>query len=183
MYKIILATRYLLKRRITYFAVLAVALSVFIVVVVMTVMAGLVNEFKEKNHRFAGDCVVGTESLVGFAYYEDFVKLAEHYEDFVKLAEQQDFVEAVSPAVKSFALKRRRGSEQDDVVEIMGIDPVKHSRATGFGDTLYYHKDDVSGTFEIAGIWPDAYWVTLCSSRTPTIDILVQAVFPGYPTR
>ncbi|HUT47385.1 MAG TPA: FtsX-like permease family protein [Sedimentisphaerales bacterium] len=140
MYKIILATRYLLKRRITYFAVLAVALCVFIVVVVMTVMAGLVNEFKEKNHRFAGDCVVGTESLVGFAYYEDFVKLVE----------QQDFVEAVSPAIKSFALKRRRGLEQDDIVEIMGIDPVRHSQATGFGDTLYYHKDDVSGTFEIA---------------------------------
>jgi len=140
MYKIILATRYLLKRRIPYFAVLAVALSVFTVVVVMTVMAGLVNEFKGKNHRFAGDCVVGTESLVGFAYYEDFVKLAE----------QQDFVEAVSPAIKSFALKRRIGSEQDDVVEIMGIDPVRHSRATGFGDTLYYHGDDVSKTFEIA---------------------------------
>jgi len=140
MYKIILATRYLLKRRITYFAVLAVALCVFIVVVVMTVMAGLVNEFKEKNHRFAGDCVVGTESLVGFAYYEDFVNLME----------QQDFVEAVSPAIKSFALKRRRGSEKDDVVEVMGIDPVKHSQATGFGDSLYYHKDDVSGTFEIA---------------------------------
>ncbi len=140
MYKIILATRYLLKRRTTYFAVLAVALSVFVVVVVMTVMAGLVNEFKEKNHRFAGDCVVGTESLVGFAYYEDFVKLME----------QQDFVEAVSPAIKSFALKRRRGSDQDGVVEIMGIDPVRHSQATGFGDTLYYHKDDVSKTFEIA---------------------------------
>ncbi len=140
MYKIILATRYLLKRRITYFAVLAVALCVFIVVVVMTVMSGLVNEFKEKNHRFAGDCVVGTESLVGFAYYEDFVKLME----------QQDFVEAVSPAIKSFALKRRRGSEQDNVAEIMGIDPVRHSQVTGFGDTLYYHKDNVSKTFEIA---------------------------------
>jgi lipoprotein-releasing system permease protein len=139
MYKIILATRYLLKRRITYFAVLAVALCVFIVVVVMTIMSGLVNEFKEKNHSFAGDCVVGTESLVGFAYYEGFVKLLE----------QQDFVEAVSPAIKSFALKRRIGSEQDDVVEIMGIDPVRHSQATGFRDTLYYHKNDVSRTFEI----------------------------------
>jgi lipoprotein-releasing system permease protein len=139
MYKIILATRYLLKRRITYFAVLAVALCVFIVVVVMTVMSGLVNEFKEKNHHFAGDCVVGTDSLVGFAYYEDFIKLLEG----------QDYVQAVSPVVKSYALKRRRGSDQDDVVEIMGIEPDSYSRATGFRDTLYYHKDDVSKTFEI----------------------------------
>jgi lipoprotein-releasing system permease protein len=139
MYKIILATRYLIKRRITYFAVLAVALCVFIVVVVMTVMTGLVNEFKEKNHRFAGDCVVGTDSLVGFAYYEDFVKLLE----------QQDYIEVVSPAIKSFALKRPRGSNEDNIVEIMGIDPVMHSKATGFADTLYYHKDNVSGTFKI----------------------------------
>jgi len=141
MYKIILATRYLLKRRITYFAVLAVALSVFIVIIVMTVMAGLVNEFKEKNHRFAGDCVVGTDSLVGFAYYEDFMKLLE----------QQDYIDAVSPTVKCFALKRRRGSEQDNIAEVMGIDPVRHSQATCFADSLYYHADDVSRTFEIAG--------------------------------
>jgi len=140
MYKIILAIRYLLKRRITYFAVLAVALCVFIVVVVMTVMSGLVNEFKEKNHRFAGDCVVGTDSLVGFAYYEDFARLME----------QQDYIEAVSPVIKSFALKRRRGSEQDNIVEIIGINPVRHSRATGFGDTLYYHRNNVSETFKVA---------------------------------
>jgi lipoprotein-releasing system permease protein len=68
MYKIILAIRYLLKRRITYFAVLAVALCVFIVVVVMTVMTGLVDDFKQKNHNFVGDCVVGTESRVCFSY-------------------------------------------------------------------------------------------------------------------
>jgi lipoprotein-releasing system permease protein len=139
-YKIILAIRYLLKRRITYFAVLAVALCVFIVVVVMTVMTGLVSDFKQKNHRFVGDCVVGTESLVGFAYYEDFVQILE----------REDYIAAVSPVIKSFALKRRRSSGQDNVVEIMGIDPVRHSQATGFGQTLYYHKDNVSGTFEPA---------------------------------
>lgn len=137
MYKIILATRYLLKRRITYFAVLAVALCVFIVVVVMTVMAGLVNDFKEKNHRFAGDCVVGTDSLVGFAYYEDFETILE----------QQDYIEAVSPVIKSFALLRPIISKQDDVIEIMGIDPVRHALATGFADTLSYNASDASKAF------------------------------------
>ncbi|MHC4426782.1 MAG: ABC transporter permease [Planctomycetota bacterium] len=141
MYKIILATRYLLKRRITYFAVLAVTLCVFIVVVVMTVMTGLVGDFKEKNHRFVGDCVVGTESLVGFAYYEEFIEILE----------RADFIEGISPTIKSFALIGRKGSERpDDVEEIMGIDPVRHSQATGFGQTLHYHKEDVSKTFEPA---------------------------------
>ncbi len=137
MYKITLAIRYLLKRRITYFAVLSVALCVFIVLVVMTVMTGLVDDFKQRNHNFAGDCVVGTESLVGFSYYEDFVKLLE----------AEDFIEGVSPVVKSYGLKRRKGSTMDEVVEIMGIDPIRHSRATGFGNTLYFHKDDVSKAF------------------------------------
>ncbi len=126
-YKIVLPMRYLLKRRITHFAVLAVALCVFIVVVVMTVMTGLVSDFKQKNHDFVGDCVVGTESLVGFAYYEDFVNILE----------RQDFVEGVSPVIKSYALIGRRGSERNRGLEIMGIEPLRHSRVTGFGKTLH----------------------------------------------
>ncbi len=140
MYKVILAFRYLIKRRIAYFAVLAVALCVFIVVIVMTVLAGLVTDFKQKNHSFVGDCIVGTESLVGFAYYEDFMKILE----------RSDFVEGISPVIKSYALIGPRGSEHNIGVEIMGIDPVKHSRVTGFGKTLYYRKDDVSKAFKPA---------------------------------
>ena len=138
MYKIIRAIRYLLKRRIAYFAVLAVALCVFIVVVVMTVMTGLVRDFKQKNHQFAGDCVVGTESLVGFAYYEDFIKILE----------QEDIVEGVSAVIKSYALVSPEGTERNVGVEIMGVEPVSHSKATGFGRTLYNHRDDVSKAFE-----------------------------------
>lgn len=137
MYKIILSIRYLIRRRISYFAVLSVALCVFIVVVVMTVMTGLVRDFREKNHRFVGDCVVGTESLVGFAYYEDFVKMLE----------REDLIEGVSTVIKSYALVSPVGTERNLGVEIMGIEPVSFSRATGFGETLYRHSNDVSKTF------------------------------------
>ncbi len=137
MYKIILATRYLLKRRIAYFAVLAVALCVFIVFVVMTVMTGLVSDFRQKNHRFAGDCVVSTESLVGFT----------HYEDFVEILEQQDFVEGVSAVIKSYALVTPDGVEDNYGLEMMGIDPALHGIATGFGQSLHHRKDDVAKAF------------------------------------
>jgi lipoprotein-releasing system permease protein len=137
MYKVILATRYLLKRRITYFAILAVALCVFIVVVVMTVMTGLVTDFTQKNHSFTGDCVVGTESLVGFPYYEDFINVLE----------KSDSIQAVSPVIKSYSLLTPRGRDLNVGVEIMGIDPIKHSLATGFGETLYYRKNDASKAF------------------------------------
>ena len=132
--------RYLFKRRISYLAFLAVALCVFIVVVVMTVITGLVRDFKVNNHKWVGDCIVGTESLVGFAYYEDFINRLE----------KSDFIEGVSAVVKSYALVRSRNSEESIGVEIMGIEPVKHSGVTGFGETLYHRKNDVSGAFKPA---------------------------------
>ncbi len=137
MYKIILPFRYLLKKRVSYLAFLAVALCVFIVVVVMTVMTGLVSDFKQKNHNFAGDCIVGTKSLVGFPYYDDFIKTLE----------ETNFIQGVSPVIKSYALVSRRGTEQGAGLEVMGIDPVRHNIATGFGNTLYHHKNDVAKAF------------------------------------
>ncbi len=128
MYKLILAIRYLIKRRVTYLAVLAVALCVFIVVVVMTVLTGLVRDFTAKNYEFAGDCVISSESLVGFAYYEDFVEMLR----------QSDAVAAASPVVHSYGLISPTAFDQNIGVEIMGIDPVRHSAVTGFEDTLHY---------------------------------------------
>lgn len=138
MYKIILATRYLVKRRITYFAVAAVALCVFIVVVVMTVMTGLVSEYKQKNHNFVGDCVVGTESLVGFPYYEDFIKELD----------EKDFIDGASPVIKSYAMINPVATERNIAAEIMGIEPVRHNKVTTFAQMLYYRKNNVSKAFE-----------------------------------
>jgi lipoprotein-releasing system permease protein len=137
MYKLIGPIRYLLKRRITYLAAAAVALCVFTVVVVMTVMNGLVGEFKGKNHDFVGDCIVGTDSLVGFAYYPDFLS---------KLREQ-NFVLAAAPVAKGFGLLTQPGTGQNIGVEIMGIEPESFCRATEFAQTLYYHKDNPSAAF------------------------------------
>ncbi len=137
MYKVILALRYLLKHRITYFAILAVALCVFIVVVVMTVMTGLVNDFKNKNRSFTGDCVVGTESLVGFPYYQEFMDALQ----------RADFVEAASPVIKSYALFTLQNIDMNIGIEIMGLDPAAHSRTTGFGETLYHRKDQPAKAF------------------------------------
>lgn len=120
-----------------YLAAAAVALCVFIVVVVMSVMNGLVGEFKEKNHNYVSDCIVSSDSMVGFAYYEEFV--AE--------LEKEPFVEAVSPVVKGFGLLGQPGQNTSIAVEITGIDPVKHSKATGFGDMLYYHKSNPADAF------------------------------------
>lgn len=138
MYKLKLITRYLLKRRITHFAILAVALCVFIVVVVMTIMTGLVQDFKQKNHRFVGDCVVGTNSLVGFPYYEEFMAILKG----------TDVVQAVSPAVQSYGLLNVQGDNLRRGVEIMGIDPVLHAQTTDFAQMLHYRADQPDRAFQ-----------------------------------
>lgn len=137
MYKIMLAFRYLYRRRITSLAIVSIALCVFIVVVVMTVMTGLVNNFKDKNHNFVGDCVVSTESLVGFAYYEDFLEELRG----------QDHVAAVSAVVNGYGLLTKPRADWNLAAQIKGIDAAQHSKATGFAETLYYHKDDPSLAF------------------------------------
>ena len=137
MYKFILPKRYLLRRPITLLAVLAVALCVFIVVVVMTVMNGLVDGFREKNHDFVGDCILSSDSLVGFPYYEQLLLRLQ--------AEPSVF--AVSPVVHSYGLLSRPGSEQNLGIEIMGIDPERHSRVTGFAKTLHYRNDNPAMAF------------------------------------
>ena len=133
----LLPIRYLLRRRITLLAILSVALCVFIVVVVMTVMNGLVENFRHKNHRYAGDCVISTDSLVGFA----------HYENLLERLAVAPFVEAVSPVARGYGLLSRPRSEQNLGAEIIGIDPARHSRATGFGQTLHYHQKNPARAF------------------------------------
>ncbi len=142
MYKITLAIRYLVKRRISYFSVAATALCVFVVFVVITVLSGLTAEFKRNMHGAVGDCVVNSESMVGFGYYEEFVEVLN----------AADFVEAVAPVIKSYAIvdyqygTRRSG---DWAVEIMGIDPRAHSRATSFGEWLQYDKGNIDDVFVV----------------------------------
>ncbi|MCD6392583.1 MAG: hypothetical protein J7M40_03660 [Planctomycetes bacterium] len=137
MYKLKLAIRYFLRRRITSLAVVAVALCVFIVVVVMTVMNGLVTEFRSKNHNFVGDCVISTDSLVGFPYYAEFI--AE--------LDKQNFVAATSGAIRSFGLLTQPNAEWNLGVEIMGINAADHIGATGFAKTLHYHALDPENVF------------------------------------
>lgn len=128
-----LAWRYFFKRPISILAVTAVALCVFIVIVVMTVMNGLVREFREKNHAFTGDCVIASDSLVGFGCYEDFL---------ARLADEP-VVAAASPVARGMGIAViPRISEDDNIgVELYGIDPVLHSRVTNFDQTLHYTQD------------------------------------------
>lgn len=142
MYKFILAFRYLIKRKISYFAVAAVALCVFVVFVVITVLTGLSEGFKTKVYNSTGDCVVHTKSLVGFGYYEEFLEILR----------RQPYIEAASPVVRNYALigvgrVAGRTAYGEYTKEIAGIEPVSYAEVTGFDKWLQYNKDSLDKAF------------------------------------
>jgi len=138
MYKFKLAIRYILKRPASWLAIAAVALCVFMVVVVMTVLSGLVTDIRNKNHSFIGDCIVHTKSLVGFPLYEEFMSLLE----------KDSSVAVTSPVITNWALISRVGSDHNRAVAIMGIDPNRHCNVTSWGDSLFYHKGNCRDAFK-----------------------------------
>lgn len=137
MLQLILAIRYMFKRRIAYLAVLTVTLSVFVALVVLTVMHGLVGDFKESTHQFVGDCVVGTDSLVGFSYYDELMSKLDALPE----------VEALSPVVQTYGLCTDIGTGYSDGIRVMGIDPNHHDAVTGFAQYLRYRQDRVGHVF------------------------------------
>ncbi len=131
MYKWILPLRYLIRKPISYVALISIAACVFIVLIVMTILNGLVVNFAEKNHNFYSDCIISSDSLVGFGSYEEFIDILH----------QSDFVEAAAPVIKTFALLTTQAVPKGIAVDLMGIDIDRHIRTTGFADTLYYRKN------------------------------------------
>ncbi|AQQ10079.1 Lipoprotein-releasing system transmembrane protein LolE [Sedimentisphaera cyanobacteriorum] len=137
----ILAARYFRRRLITFLAAGAVAVSVFIVIVVMTIMNGLVLDFKERNHDFFGDCIISSTSLTGFAGFEELTG---------KLLESEK-IEAASPVVNSYGLLSNRLLPSNIGVNIIGILPEKHCRVTSFCRSLYEPAGKAGDVFETHG--------------------------------
>jgi lipoprotein-releasing system permease protein len=137
MYKILLPIRYLLRKRISLLAILAVCLCTFITVVVMTVLNGLVSDFKQKNHEFAGDCIVTTDSLVGFPYYDEFLKILNN----------QRYIQNTTPVIHTFGLLNPQWSEKGYGIEVIGISPKSYSSVTNFAKTLHFRKENPAKAF------------------------------------
>src|SRR5436190_507499 len=94
MYKLHLIWKYLRKRRIAWVSLLAVTLCTAMVLVVISVMGGWLRMFRTSFHGLSGDVVVTTQSLSGFAHYQDIIREVE------KLPE----VAAAVPVIQTFGL-------------------------------------------------------------------------------
>jgi lipoprotein-releasing system permease protein len=126
--------KYMLRRPIVWLAIVTIAVSVFIQLVVMTIMDGLIRDFADKNHALVGDCVITSSSLTGFPYYAELINELE--------ANSQ--ITAAAPVIHASALLSMDDGDWTQAIDLIGIKPESYCAVTGFCDSLY--KKSYSGS-------------------------------------
>ncbi len=130
MYKLFLAVRYLRKRRIAYFAIAAVMLCTAMVLIVMSVMGGFLDQLKVKARGLLGDIIVDNQSYGGFPLYEEFIA------DLASWPE----VRKATPVIYSYGLLRVVETSQTSTVRVVGLRLEDVYEVNAFKRSLYYER-------------------------------------------
>ncbi len=128
MYKLFLTLRYLRRRRIAYFAIAAVMLCTFMVLVVMSVMGGFLDQLKLKARGLLGDIIVDNQAYSGFPLYDEFITEVSDWPEIVK----------ATPVLYSFGLLRIHGTPETHTVRVVGIRLNDVYDVNAFKAGLYY---------------------------------------------
>lgn len=127
---LLLTGKYLIKRRLAWVSLAAVALCVALVLIVLSVMGGWLQMFRGSFKTMTGDLIV-SRSQVGFGYYEEMIAGIE------KLPE----VEAAVPVIETAGLLRI-GPDWSDYVGVVGMPP-DIQRVMRFHESLWYQHNIV----------------------------------------
>jgi lipoprotein-releasing system permease protein len=129
-YKLFLTLRYLRKRRIAYFAIAAVTLCTAMVLIVMSVMGGFLDQLKFKARGLLGDIIVDNKSYSGFPLYEEFIADISKWPEIVK----------ATPVLYAYGLLRFEGTPQTATVQVVGLRLADVYEVNAFKSSLYYEK-------------------------------------------
>lgn len=130
MYKLFLILRYLRKRRIAYLAIAAVMLCTAMVLIVMSVMGGFLDQLKVKARGLLGDIIIDNKSYSGFPLYEEFIADISTWPE----------IEKATPVLYSFGLLRFPGTAQTHTVRVVGLRLDEVYEVNAFQRSLYYEK-------------------------------------------
>ena len=162
MYKLLLIFRYLRRRLTPLFAALAVALCTAMVIIVISIMGGFLDNLKEAIRTLEADVVISS-GLGGFPYYEELL------EDLGKL-EQVDSATAV---IQTYGLLKIEVPETIKPVVINGVSSGPFNRVIDYENTLHWTPQRRSGawpvldltragmTFETPAEWNDRPGIVL----------------------
>ncbi len=139
------AVRLLEKKRIALFSLGAVVLCTAMLLIVMSIMGGFLDNIRNASHGLMGDVVLEGDRIRGFPYYEDFIKLLNE-EPF------DEIVEAATPVVYSPGLIKVPQAYTDSgkitaMVNIVGIDLDGKIAVSNFGNGLTRHKQNKGDVF------------------------------------
>ncbi|MFO0839289.1 MAG: FtsX-like permease family protein [Phycisphaerae bacterium] len=120
-----------MKRRIAYFAIAAVTLCVAMVLIVMSVMGGWLDQVKQRARGLLGDIIVDNRSYSGFPLYQEFIDDVKQWPEVVQ----------ATPVIYSYGLIHFKSqTEQNGTVRVVGIRLSEICDVNAFRAGLYYEK-------------------------------------------
>ncbi len=132
------AIRLLEKKRIAFFSLGAVMLCTMMLLIIVSVMGGFVEQVREKTHGLMGDIIIEGDPARGFPYYREFM-------DRLKQPPFDKIVEDETPVIYTAGLFRVRKPYNPNAfwtsgVRVQGIDLRGKIAVSKFGESLYYYK-------------------------------------------
>lgn len=128
MYKLFLCFRYLTRKGIVTFPILAVWLCVMMLIIVNSIMTGFVNRVRDAGRGLMGDVVIESSDMAGFGHYR---KLQAAINALPQVA-------ASTPVITAYGLLNLPEWGDNRPVQIVGIDPVSKSKVTDFRQSLFW---------------------------------------------
>ena len=130
MYKLFLTLRYLRKRRIAYFAVAAVTLCVAMVLIVMSIMGGWLDQVKVRARGLLGDVIVDNAAYSGFPLYQEFIDEISAWPEIVQ----------ATPVIYTWGLYGFEDSRRNGTVRVVGIRLSEVYDVNAFKAGLFYER-------------------------------------------
>ena len=138
MYQLLLITKYLRRKLAPLFAAVAVTLCTAMVIIVISVMGGFLDQLERSIQNIAGDLTVTAFTLRGFPDYED---LAARLEAMPEVA-------VATPMIKSYGLVNL--GQRSDAVQLIGIEPGDYARVLPYRESLAWGSDDLAAELDAA---------------------------------
>jgi len=139
MYKLFLCLQYLRKRALAYFAMVGVALCVFMMLVAVSVLNGFVDKIERAAKGLFGDIVVSSSTLGGLSHYDEFIR---------EMRRRVPAAEGASPFILTFGILRVPGTEYRRTVQVAGIRLPERADVSDFEEGLFVQDGVGKPTFD-----------------------------------
>ena len=138
MYKLFLCLTYLRRRGMAYFAMLAVALCVAMLIIAINVMNGFLLQIEVAAKGLFGDIVINAPGQGGLSHYDEFITEVKTLEE----------VEGATPFILAYGILTVRGTSHSQAITIAGIRLPERAGATSFEDGLFVQGGIADPTFD-----------------------------------